>query len=117
MAKHKWSQPRNWDDGRPMYLPIRPPPLRCEVCTLVVMDTWKRDLPDRDCPGTPIEKDSLLWQMGGMVPTVQLGSKAAEGITPERQALLDIVELIDNQYDDLYVLRMVDQIAKKALYE
>lgn len=26
-------------------------------------------------------------------------------------------ELIDNQYDDLYVLRMVDQIAKKVLNE
>lgn len=41
----------------------------------------------------------------------------SQGITPERQALLDIVELIDNQYDDLYVLRMVDQIAKKVLNE
>lgn len=39
------------------------------------------------------------------------------GVTPERQALLDIVELIDNQYDDLYVLRMVGQIAKKVLNE
>lgn len=117
MTKHKWSQPRNWDDGRPMHLPILPPPLRCEVCTLVVTDTWKRDLPDRDCPGIPIKKGSLLWQMGGMVPTVRLGPNTSQGVTPERQALLDIVELIDNQYDDLYVLRMVDQIAKKVLNE
>ena len=50
-----------------------------------------------------------------MVPTVRLGPNASQGVTPERQALLDIVELIDNQYDDLYVLRMVDQIAKKVL--
>jgi|JI9StandDraft_2_1071091.scaffolds.fasta_scaffold173299_2 hypothetical protein len=52
-----------------------------------------------------------------VVPTVIVDARTVPNTSIERQALLDIVELIDNQYDDLYVLRMVDQIAKKVLNE
>lgn len=83
----------------------------CEVCGDRDVSQTCGNLPKDGC----FHPDSFLGRRGGMVPTVQLGPNASQGVTPERKALKDIVELIDNQYDDLYVLRMVDQIAKKAL--
>lgn len=112
MTDHDWIRMRGdgWPKGKIT-------PSRCGVCKLVVHDIWPAHLSDHGCPGQYFEKGSLLDQVGGMVPTVRLGPNTSQGVTPERQALLDIVELIDNQYDDLYILIMVDQIAKKVLNE
>lgn len=111
MAEHKWITMGS--GGLPMGAI---PPLRCEVCKLVVQGAWRKKLSEHGCPGDYFIAGSLLdqaeWEHSH---TVQLSPNASQGVTPERQALKDIVELIDNQYEDVYVLKMVDQIAKKAL--
>lgn len=113
MTEHKWVTMGS--GGLPMNAI---PPTRCEVCKLVVQGVWRKKLSEHGCPGDYFIAGSLLdqaeWEPSH---TVKLGPNASQGVTLERQALLDIVELIDNQYDDLYVLRMVDQIAKKVLNE
>jgi len=46
---------------------------------------------------------------------VQIAPTVDASTSIERQALLDIVALIDGEYEDTYILKMVDQIAKKVL--
>ena len=52
-----------------------------------------------------------------MVPTVELNSKAAEGITPERQALLDIQEYIKNYQGSGYYFEDILKIINEVLHD
>jgi len=60
---------------------------------------------------------SLLERCGEMVPTVELNSKAAEGITPERQALLDIQEYIKNYQGSGYYFEDILKIINEVLHD
>lgn len=146
MSKHKWVQPRNWDDG-PMSAPKRPVPSRCTECGVVVYDTFRFDLESRPCPELvthiwfyhadngeekfkcacgawtsderpPRSACSLMFALRPNMHSgreVQIAPTVDASTSIERQALLDIVALIDGEYEDTYILKMVDQIAKKVL--
>lgn len=106
MTKHDWDVHPGWKAGIT--------PSICSQCK-VISELDSSEISDWGCPGSVFTKGSLLDRRGGMVPTVIVDARTVPNTSIERKALKDIVELIDNQYEDVYVLKMVDQIAKKAL--
>lgn len=106
MTEHKWVTMGS--GGLPMNAT---PPTRCEVCKLVVQGVWRKKLSEHGCPGDYFIAGSLLdqaeWEPSH---TVKLGPNASQGVTPERQALLDIITAFDSDITDSDFMIQLQQI-------
>lgn len=92
------------------------PPTHCEVCKLVVHGVWRKKLSEHGCPGNYFIAGSLLdqaeWEPSH---TVKLGPNASQGVTPERQALLDIQEYMKNFDGTRCAFTGIQEIIDEAL--
>ena len=108
MTKHDWDVHPGWKVGIT--------PSVCSQCK-VTSELDSSEISDWGCPGKVFTKGSLLDRRGGMVPTVQLGPNASQGVTPERQALLDIQEYMKNYDGGEAPFHGIQEIIDEALYE